>query len=277
MNSSGLLTVDVASVPVVAAVDKVASDQIIELANNPLDTGVSVRFVNAYSIACAQRDTEYLSVLRGRGLNYADGLPVAWYMHRELREVSAKRLQVRGPGAFKTVLSDGRATGLRHYFLGSTENTLDKLISRSKDLFPGIEIAGSWSPPFAPLDEDFYSEATRRIEAAAPDIVWVGLGTPKQDFAASELAARSGVLCAAVGAAFDFLAGTTSEAPKIFRTCGLEWFFRFAVEPRRLWRRYTIGSAQFIASAERGRRSSAPSPCESSGRRVFDSLSSLVA
>jgi len=89
----------------------------------------------------------------------------------------------------------------------------------------------------------------RRISATTPDIVWIGLGTPKQDWEARRLAASIGATTIAVGAAFDFAAGTVMEAPKWVRTIGFEWFFRLCSQPKRLWRRYLIGNSRFLVVA----------------------------
>ncbi|WP_062071310.1 WecB/TagA/CpsF family glycosyltransferase [Demequina sediminicola] len=210
---------------------------------------VPIRFANAWCVVLADEDAEYAALLNTPGLNFPDGRPVA----KEMRKApdAGKAEQVRGPSVFPDALGDGRALGIRHYFLGSTPEVIERLTAKVAERFPGAVIVGSYAPPFGPLDEAFYADCVPRIEASDADIVWVGMGTPKQDFAAAELAERTQRPCAGVGAAFDFLAGTTREAPRWMRSIGLEWLFRLLSEPRRLWRRYLIGNAKFLRIARR--------------------------
>ncbi|AOY70090.1 N-acetylglucosaminyldiphospho-UDP N-acetyl-beta-D-mannosaminyltransferase [Arthrobacter sp. ZXY-2] len=120
------------------------------------------------------------------------------------------------------------------------------MVKEAKRQYPGVRIAGFHAPPFGPVDAGFIAAEAARIRDASPDIVWVGLGTPKQDFATTMLAEETRINCVGVGAAFDFLAGCQPEAPKIFQKSGTEWIFRFMSEPRRLWRRYTFGNIRFL-------------------------------
>jgi N-acetylglucosaminyldiphosphoundecaprenol N-acetyl-beta-D-mannosaminyltransferase len=163
-----------------------------------------------------------------------------------LADHSPKLQQVRGPAFFEQAIDAGRAAGLRHYLLGSTVEVLEKLTQNLHDRYPGAEIVGAESPPFRPLSEAECREQDARILASGANIVWVGLGTPKQDFEARRLAQSIPVVALAIGAAFDFSAGTLNEAPKWMRAVGLEWAFRLIKEPRRLWRRYLIGNVRFI-------------------------------
>jgi N-acetylglucosaminyldiphosphoundecaprenol N-acetyl-beta-D-mannosaminyltransferase len=136
---------------------------------------------------------------------------------------------------------------LRHYFYGATGETLAKLKENLLDQFPGLQIVGMYSPPFRPLTEAEKDTVTEQVNAASPDIVWCGLGTPKQDFWVAEFRPRlncSAIL--AVGAAFDFHARRIRQAPRWMMSAGLEWLFRLYIEPRRLWRRYIIGNPRFI-------------------------------
>ncbi len=103
--------------------------------------------------------------------------------------------------------------------------------------------------PSLPVDSSFLDDVSKRVNAADPDIVWVALGTPKQDFCTAALCKMVQRPCVGVGAAFDFVAGTISEAPAFFQKFGIEWIYRFASEPRRLWKRYVFGNFTFIRSA----------------------------
>jgi N-acetylglucosaminyldiphosphoundecaprenol N-acetyl-beta-D-mannosaminyltransferase len=153
---------------------------------------------------------------------------------------------VYGPDLFLDVFARGQDVGLRHYLLGSTPEVLDALQRELRRRFPLARIAGACSPPFRPLSPGELHDQQQDILASGADIVWVGLGTPKQDVHAAELASSLPVVCAAVGAAFDFVAGHKPQAPGWMRRGGLEWTFRLGCEPRRLWRRYLFGNARFV-------------------------------
>lgn len=211
-------------------------------------TAVSVRLANAYCVAVASGNPTYASLLNGRGINFPDGTPVAWFMRR--RALSLQRPErVRGPSLFTTVIDLGRDNDLNHYFLGATPETIERMISVLNVTYPGVKIAGVHCPPFSSITESYIVDCAERIRRADPQIVWVALGTPKQDFVAAELSERISRPCVAVGAAFDFTAGTVREAPVWTQDFGVEWLFRLCMEPRRLWRRYLLGNLRFLYSA----------------------------
>jgi N-acetylglucosaminyldiphosphoundecaprenol N-acetyl-beta-D-mannosaminyltransferase len=136
---------------------------------------------------------------------------------------------------------------ISHFFYGATEEVLAQLKTNLLKKFPDLQIAGMVSPPFRPLTETEKDEMTEMINASGADIVWCGLGTPKQDYWVAEFRPR--LNCAAilaVGAAFNFHAGHVKQAPRWMMKSGLEWLFRLCVEPRRLWRRYLVGNPRFI-------------------------------
>lgn len=209
--------------------------------------GVPIRLANAYCVALASKDAQYAHLLNSGGLNFADGKPVVWAMKWGANRPALA--QVRGPSLFRLVLDRGRVQGLTHFFLGSTDETLTALVEEVETAYAGVKIAGTYSPPFSPkIDEKFIADCLRAIEVSKPDIVWVGLGTPKQDFVASLLCERFAAPSVGVGAAFDFVAGSVPEAPRWVRTLSFEWLYRFMREPRRLWRRYTVEIVRFVYS-----------------------------
>lgn len=224
--------------------------------------GQSFRLVNAYSIVCASQDIAYGSLLRNRGVNLPDGRPIVQALRLSAGGSTGLR-QVRGPSFFAHCLDAGRDEALRHYFLGSDRSTLSALVREARRRFAGIEIAGFYSPPFRPLTEEERRAQDANILTSGANIVWVGLGTPKQDFEAQRICDELGIVAIGIGAAFDFLAGTKREAPRAMQRLGLEWLFRLATEPRRLWRRYLMGNVHFlnlvlremIARRENSRRS----------------------
>ncbi|MGW5267718.1 WecB/TagA/CpsF family glycosyltransferase [Rhodococcus sp. NPDC003994] len=203
--------------------------------------GVAIRLSNAYCVALASRDERYKNLLNNGGINFADGTPVSWLMRRLVPESRV----VRGPTLFTSALDEGRAMSTKHFFLGTTDATLTDLVSEVDRRYPGVEIAGCYAPPFSEISDEFVRICVLQVEAVDADVVWIGLGTPKQDFLADRLAQELGKPCIGVGAAFDFVAGTVSESPRWLHGSGFEWLYRLAKEPRRLGRRYLVGNVQF--------------------------------
>jgi len=141
----------------------------------------------------------------------------------------------------------GQDRGYRHYFYGGTEAALEKLVMALKQTYPKINIVGQYSPPFRPLNPEELKQVIDNINKSQADILWVGLGSPKQDFWIKENRDKLNVsVMVGVGAAFDFLSGANKQAPRWMQKTGLEWLFRLACEPKRLWRRYIIGNPRFV-------------------------------
>lgn len=208
-----------------------------------------VHLVNAYTLALADKDPEYAALLSENALNFPDGKPISIFS--KLVSHSPRLQQIRGPKLFLDVFDVGRSFGVRHYLLGSTPQVLEKLESTLRRRYPGCIIVGTESPPYRVLTEGELSAQDERIMEVRPHIVWVGLGTPKQDKEASRITQRTGLTTIAVGAAFDFAAGEVREAPSWMASVCLEWLFRLLVEPGRLWRRYLFGNIRFIKIAFR--------------------------
>lgn len=209
--------------------------------------GAHVHLLNAYSVALADKDVAFRGSLVDSAINFPDGKPVSWVS--QLRKDRQPLQQVRGARFFLRTFEVGQAAGVKHFLLGSTPETLDQLEANLLNRFPQAEIVGTHSPPFRKLSDSELSQQDAMIAASGAHIVWVGLGTPKQDFEAARLSKSLPVTAAAVGAAFDFVAGTVKEAPELMTRLGLEWLYRFAREPRRLWKRYVFGNVRFVRSA----------------------------
>jgi N-acetylglucosaminyldiphosphoundecaprenol N-acetyl-beta-D-mannosaminyltransferase len=208
--------------------------------------GTDVHLCNAYTLALADRDPELHGVLCRSALNLPDGQPVVWANQLLYRMTQLPNARTCGPDLMLDVFTLGQDIGIRHYLLGSTPQVLDSLQRELHRRFPQALVVGACSPPFRPLSVRELHDQERDMLASGADIVWVGLGTPKQDVHAAALASGLPVVCAAVGAAFDFVAGHKRRAPHWMRSSGLEWIFRLICEPRRLWRRYLFGNARFL-------------------------------
>ncbi|MFJ7337125.1 WecB/TagA/CpsF family glycosyltransferase [Streptomyces sp. NPDC101116] len=208
--------------------------------------GSDVHLSNAYTLALADRDPRLRGILRSASLNLPDGQPVVW-ANRLLHPTAVlPSTRVYGPDLLTDVFALTEHTEVNHYLLGSTPQVLDALHRELRRRYPGARIVGTCSPPFRPLHVDERLRQVEQIRSAGADIVWVGLGTPKQDRWAAELCDALPVVAVAVGAAFDFVAGNKPQAPHWMRHNGLEWLFRLGCEPRRLWRRYLFGNARFV-------------------------------
>ena len=194
-------------------------------------------------VQCYDRP-DMAKIVMDAGMATTDGMPLVW-MARHFGFKDATR--VYGPDLMLELCSLSEETGCSHYFYGATDEVLEQLRINLLTTFPKLKIAGMYSPPFRPLSDEEKDEVSEMINAAEPDIVWCGLGTPKQDYWVAEFRPR--LNCAAilaVGAAFNFHAGNVRQAPRWMMGSGLEWLFRLGVEPRRLWRRYIIGNPRFV-------------------------------
>jgi N-acetylglucosaminyldiphosphoundecaprenol N-acetyl-beta-D-mannosaminyltransferase len=202
-----------------------------------------VHFCAAHPTVVARSDLAYREVLNG-GLNVPDGMGVVL----ALRLLGHHAQRLPGSDAFALLCERGVGAGLRHYLFGGRPEIVDHLCLTLRVRYPGIRVVGAESPPFRPMSERELCEASARIQRAGTDLLWVGLGAPKQDWVAEHLRERGSapvILC--VGAAFDFLSGAKRRAPEWMQRSGLEWLHRLACEPRRLWRRYIVGNVVFAA------------------------------
>jgi N-acetylglucosaminyldiphosphoundecaprenol N-acetyl-beta-D-mannosaminyltransferase len=191
-----------------------------------------VCIAGAHGLVDCQSDPDLRAVFNRAFLVTPDGMPLVWELRRRGHPEAGR---VYGPDVMLALF----ARGLRHYLYGASSETLERLQARLARDFPQAEIVGSHSPPYRPLSEAEETEIAQRINGAAPDIVWVGLGAPKQERWMARMRDRlDAPMLIGVGAAFDFHAGNVRQAPAALQRAGLEWAFRLAAEPRRLWRRY---------------------------------------
>lgn len=193
----------------------------------------------------SQDDPALRAIHNGAGLVTPDGMPLVWLLKRAGHRGADR---VYGPDLMAAVFAATHTgDGPAHFLYGSTPEVLKRLAGTLRARFPGCRIAGMWSPPFRPLTDDETAAAVARINASGAGIVWVGLGTPKQErWMAAHRPHLTAPVLIGVGAAFDFHAGLKRQAPRIIQRSGLEWLFRLATEPRRLWRRYATNNPRFV-------------------------------
>ncbi len=196
------------------------------------------------TIMACQEDKDFLNIVNSASLVTLDGMPSVWI--GKLKGYSHIS-RVYGPDLMLEVCALSEQRGYRNYFYGATEDVLNKLEYRLKQKFPKINICGKYAPPFRPLTKQEDAQIIEQINQANPDMIWVGLGSPKQDIWIHEHRNQlNASMCFAVGAAFDFLSGTKPQAPRWMQRSGLEWLFRFLSEPKRLGKRYLVGNTKFI-------------------------------
>lgn len=205
-----------------------------------------VTITGVHGVMESQRDEELRRIHNRAGLVTPDGMPLVWVSrltgHREVR-------RVYGPHLMLSLCERSLDKGYRHYLYGGAEGVPERLTERLGERFPGLRIVGSFSPPFRLMSPEEDAEVVQRINAARPDIVWVGLSTPKQErWMAAHLGRLEAPVMVGVGAAFDFHAGLKRQAPGWVQQSGLEWMFRLLTEPRRLWKRYLRNNPLFLYS-----------------------------
>lgn len=209
---------------------------------------LAVHLVNAYTLSLAVQDEDFAALINRGGLNLPDGMPLVWLARRHGLDLTDR---VYGPDLTLAVCDQGRTEGLRHYLYGGSPAVVERFADELRRRFPGIDIVAAESPPYRELTSDEEDELVTRVRSSGAQVLWVGLGTPKQDRFVDAFAARMGMPVVAVGAAFDFIAGAKKMAPAWMQRRGLEWLFRLISEPRRLWRRYLVGNALFLYGALR--------------------------
>ena len=218
-------------------------DKLLSKIRLGLSSGVSIRLVNAYSISLAEVNPEYQLVMKGEGINLIDGKPLAQLLSLKfLRKVQ----NIRGEDLFRGVMKNPNLDGIKIALIGGIADQVSILEKSVKESFPDANIVGIYSPPFQPIDNHLIERILHFLDDSKPDIIWVGLGTPKQDFLASSLANLYPGCFIGVGAVFNFISGSVRSAPNIYKYLGMEWFYRFLQEPKRLWKRYLWGNTKFL-------------------------------
>ena len=203
-----------------------------------------VCITGVHGVMESQENPQIRAIHNAAFLCTPDGMPMVWLG----RLAGHKQMdRVYGPDLMLDIFSVSAQNGWKHFFYGGANGVAEELKARLTGRFPGVQIVGTYEPPFRPLDAGEQEILKKIVRDAQPDIFWVGLSTPKQEkFMAEFLPKLDTTLMVGVGAAFDFHAGRVRQAPRWVQRSGMEWFFRLCTEPRRLWRRYLRNNPRFI-------------------------------
>lgn len=225
----------------------VAAINTLQIRTRTRGRGADVHLCNAFTLVSASETDLLASILERSALNLVDGVAVQKVLQglNLLRERRAGRIgRSAGPDLMHSMLSSSSERS--HFLLGPSDALNSAIVER----YQTAHIVGHYAPPYKEVFEtEDIAQIAARISLCEPDIVWVGLGTPKQDLVAAALASETKAVCIGIGAAFDFLGGSKARAPVWMRRAGLEWMHRLLAEPGRLWRRYLIGNVKFIRLA----------------------------
>lgn len=205
--------------------------------------GEYVCVANVHTTVTASEDEAYLKVQNGAVMVLPDGGPLSAYSRRHDFE-EARR--VTGPDLMLRLMEISPAKGYRHFFYGSTEETLERMRKRLTVDYPGLQVCGMISPPFRALSPEEDAAIVDKINETNPDFVWVGLGAPKQEIWMNQHQGRVNGLMIGVGAGFDYYAGNIKRAPMWMQKCSLEWLYRLMQDPKRLFMRYFYTNTKFI-------------------------------
>jgi len=193
-----------------------------------------VTVTGVHGVSEAQRDPALKDIFNRALLVTPDGMPMVW-MGRLQKHPSIRR--VYGPDLVLNLCDYSRTNGFSHFFFGGKPG--------------GLRVAGTFSPPFGPLSKEERDTLAKKVSETRPDFFWVGLSTPKQEFFMAQYISMlpDAEIFIGVGAAFDLLTGRVPQAPRWMQRMGLEWLFRLAQEPKRLWRRYLLNNPVFVFRA----------------------------
>lgn len=206
-----------------------------------------VSATGAHGMVISKKEKAFKDVLLSFYLNLPDGMPGVWVGRRK----GAKNMQrCSGPLFFERFMMASAKEDVKHFFCGGKEGVADALKKACSEKFRNANVVGTYCPPFKQVDEFDYQTIANEINEKNPDVVWIGLSTPKQEVFARKLAEFTSVkYIITVGAAFDFHTGKIKTAPKFIQKIGMEWFYRLCSEPRRLFKRYFEVVPKFIVYA----------------------------
>jgi N-acetylglucosaminyldiphosphoundecaprenol N-acetyl-beta-D-mannosaminyltransferase len=222
-----------------------ALDRLVELAENPLETSQVVT-PNAQHIVLLERDPHLRRIYSEAALVVPDGISLVFAARLLGKPLKGR---VTGVDLFQGLCARAAERGLGVFLLGGRRGAVEETAARLKSSYPELNVLGTYCPPYGfHLHEEGLNEVARAILAARPHILFVALGAPKQEYWIYEHGKKLGVpLSIGIGGSFEMVSGMTRRAPQWLQLLGLEWLFRLAIEPRRLWKRYLIGNLQFLA------------------------------
>jgi len=233
-------------------ISKTSYTEVVELCNqwarerklSPRSIARYICVTSVHGIVMAQDDPEIAKILNSADIATPDGMPVVW----ALRSFGSPNQQrVYGPTLMLELCRNAARDGHKIFLYGGRDNTLALLSAQLRDRFPGLIVAGFYAPPFRVLTEAEDEKVQENIRKSGADIVFVGIGTPKQEkWMYEHRLCFPGLTLIGVGAAFDFHAGRTKQAPAWMQRNGLEWVFRLMIEPARLWKRYLLLTPRFL-------------------------------
>ncbi len=227
-----------------AGISATSLEEVAGLIVDPPPEGLTVAVSNVQAVMMTRSDKEYAAAHAASSIATSDGVPLVWAL-RKLGQ--PKQSRVEGFQITSRAIELGLAKNRRHFFYGASQETLDLLQEKLKQRYPEIEIAGAYSPPFGPVTDDTVADVVTRVTESGADILWIGLGLPKQDVLMVRVHPKlPGVSIGAIGAVFDWFAGNVSKAPEWMQKAGLEWLYRLSKEPRRLWRRYIYNNPAYL-------------------------------
>jgi N-acetylglucosaminyldiphosphoundecaprenol N-acetyl-beta-D-mannosaminyltransferase len=253
-------------------VDAIDLPSAVSIIENAVREGAKgyVCVTSVHGVMEAQRDPEFRDILNHALLVTPDGMPTVWVGHMQGH---SRMNRVFGPDLMLEVCRRSAGTGIRHFLYGGKPGIADDLAESLRRRFPGIKVVGTFTPPFRPLEACEQLALERQLESSLPDIVWVGLSTPKQEkFMAENFLRLPGKIMVGVGAAFDIHTGHVKDAPQWIKDAGLQWVHRLCQEPRRLWKRYLVNNPAFLLAISLQlagvRRHPLPPSCQSPSRRL---------
>lgn len=231
-------------------VDLVSHDSALERVTRLAETGrgAYVCFGTVHMVMESHDSPEFGARVNAADMIVPDGMPLVW-MQRLQKAENPER--VRANDLMMLLMAHAEKAGLRVGFYGGRQEGVDAMLERAKREHPRLEIAYAYSPPFRPLTPEEDAEITANINASGTQVLFMGLGCPKQENWMAEHKDRLNCVMLGVGASFDFYAGNVKESPAWLGRLGMEWLYRLIQEPRRLWRRYLILNPRFMWQAAR--------------------------
>lgn len=211
--------------------------------NFELARGNYICAANVHTTVTAHEDKNYRKVQNSSFMTLPDGKPLSVVGKKRGKKSMGR---VTGPDFLEEVLKRTENTELKHYFYGTTQENLDSFISVVKKTYPNLKIVGVEPSVFRPLSEQEEDELLERINRSEADFVWVALGAPRQEIFCNKLSGRSNAVWVAVGGALNVISGVIPRAPQWMQDHGLEWFYRFMKEPKRLFKRYFVTNSKFL-------------------------------